>query len=247
MPDRPCQRPGCGNQIPSRKRQDARWCSRKCEGRATRAAKRMGIGLADYVKGVSYSPVEDRSLAELHGKAGPPSWRDDPRNFSDYGDLPGDAELAAEFDDEHQGDERGQHFHEMVQADAAQRKPRWSWFDLRQRYNQNPGIELPSITRERTERYRTDQAAIQRRLRTSTGQPQDRHNAVTRDVVASRATESRRLNHHYATADPRPVPQQEFDFTAESFNGGPFRQGRPSGQRSANADYRWRMEDGFRF
>ena len=63
--------------------------------------------------------------------------------------------------------------------------------------------------------------------------------------MAIRATESRRLNRHYATADPRPVPQQEFDFTAEQVTGDFYRQGRAAGQRSANVDYRWQMQDGF--
>ena len=72
MSERTCQRPGCGNQIHSRKRRDARWCSRKCEGRATRAARRLGIELADYGKPEKLLPVGDQSLVQLHDRARPP-------------------------------------------------------------------------------------------------------------------------------------------------------------------------------
>jgi hypothetical protein len=63
--------------------------------------------------------------------------------------------------------------------------------------------------------------------------------------VAAKGTESRLLNRTYATADPRPVPQQEFSFQGESFDGGPHRHGRPSGQRPTKAEYCWNMTDGF--
>ena len=72
MSERACQRPGCDNLIPSRKRRDARWCSRRCEGRATRAAKRIGIELADYGKPEKLLPVGDQSLVQLHDRARPP-------------------------------------------------------------------------------------------------------------------------------------------------------------------------------
>ena len=218
-----CANPACGD--PFLPEQDGqKYCSTRCREAAKKRRQRFRLRRG---KGGG-------ELLDPQGTSGPPDWRDDPRNFSDYGDLPDDFDLAVEID------ERDARFHEMVQEDAGQRKPRWSWSDLKQVYSANPGIELPAITKERTERYKADQAAIQRRLRNSPRQPQDRHNAVTRDVVASRATESRRLNHHYASADPRPVWQrQEFDFTAESVNGGPFRSGRPSGQRSQHSDYAW--------
>ena len=221
-----CANPACGD--PFLPEQDGqKYCSTRCREAAKKRRQRFRLR-------------RGTGGGELLDPQGTSVTRDDPRQYSDFGDVPGDFELAAEIDDD-LDDEQAARFHEMVQADVAQRKPRWSWFDLKQQYNQNPGIELASITSERTDRHKAGQAAVQRRLRTSTGQRQDRHNAVTRDVVAIRATESRRLNHHYATADPRPIGQrQEFSFEAESFGGGPYGQGRAAGQRPGHADHSWR-------
>jgi hypothetical protein len=213
----------------------------------------MGIDLASYGRPASYSPVGDQTLAELHDRARPPQhWQDieagqvDP-DLLEYTD---EYDVARLDDDDHGQlvDEQDARFNAMVERDDARRMPRRSWWDLKQVYSQNSGIELAEITNERTDRYRAQQAAVQARLRNSPRQPQDRFNDVTRDAVADRATESRRLNHARAVADPRPVSQrQEFSFEAESFDGGPYRSGRPSGQRARWADYAWPTDDGFRF
>ena len=222
-----CANPACGH--PFLPEQDAqKYCSARCREAAKKRRQRFRL-----------------RRGELPGPQGTSVMRDDPRQYSDFGELPDDFELAAGIDDEDQDDEQTARFHALVEEDA-ERKPRWSWSGLKQVYNRNPGVELPDITTERTERYRVEQAAIQRRLRNTPRQPQDRFNGVTNDVVATKGTESRRLNRRYATADPRPVPQQQFSFEAEQINGSFYRGGRPSGQRSRHSDYAWQMEDGFR-
>jgi hypothetical protein len=190
------------------------------------------------------------SLIELHEAARPPAhWRDIEAGYADPDLLEYTDQYDVGLDDDGpvvEVDEQDRRFNMLVRKDEGRRTPRRSWFQLRQVYAANPGVELRKITEERVQRHKADQAAIQKRLRNSPRQPQDRHNAVTKDVVASRATESRRLNHHYASADPRPAWQrEEFSFQAESVDGGPYRAGRPAGQRSATADYRWNMQDGF--
>ena len=95
----------------------------------------------------------------------------------------------------------------MLREDAGRRVPRRPWAAFKRAYSQNPGVELADITRERTDRYRTEQAAIKARLRANPRQPQDAFNPVTRATVATRAGESQRLNHATATADRhRPSP-----------------------------------------
>jgi len=77
MPERICQRPGCGRPIPSRKRQDARWCSRSCESKARRPAKRKADFEAANPGAAELLGAEDRSLAELHERATAPAhWAD---------------------------------------------------------------------------------------------------------------------------------------------------------------------------
>jgi len=233
----------CGGPVPKR-RKDARFCSTSHRVMASRKRKHE----REIHESLVTRGLTDQTLTGLHDRARPPQRRDaDPREYSDFGEVPGDLELAAEIDAGYD-DEQTARFRQLVREDSGQRKPRSSWADLKRRYAANPGVELAGITRERAGRYRAEQAAVQRRLRDSDRQPQDRHNRATQNAVASRGTESRRLNRMYSTADPRPASQrEEFSFTGESFDGGPFRSGRPAGQRATHADYAWRMTDGFRF
>lgn len=238
MPDRTCQRPGCGKPIPSRKRRDARWCSRSCENKARRAATMLGIPLADFAMSGELLP-EEATLTEQYERGREHRAAQDPgedlREFSDFGMIPGD------------GDEQTTRFNQMIEADAARRVPRRPWAALRRMYAANPGIELPDITSERVERYRAEQAAIKARHKANPGQPQDRHNPVTRATVATRATESRRLNKHYSTSDPRPPAQrQAYSWDeAEQATWDAYRGGRARGQQSRHADVAWSMRDGW--
>jgi hypothetical protein len=260
MEQRACEY--CGRPLPSDARRNQRFCGKTHKRQARRQAKHREELHASLV---ARSPhFADASLTEPHARPGKPDWRDDPRNFSDFGEIPGDL-LAAELDAE---DENGIHygnvepepewvqqdkrFHSMLQDDAARRTPRRTprapWFDLKRFYNRNPGVEKADITQERADRYKSEQAAIQARLRNSKGQPQDRFNDVTKDVVAIRSARSRRLNRVFATADPRPMSQrQEFSFEAEQTTWDAYRGGRAPGQRGRYSDYAWNMGDGFRF
>jgi len=77
MPERTCQRPGCGRPIPSRKRQDARWCSRACESKARRAAGRKAGFIAANPGAGELLHAEAQTLVSLHGNArAPRPWAD---------------------------------------------------------------------------------------------------------------------------------------------------------------------------
>jgi hypothetical protein len=103
MPEKTCQRPGCGRQIPSRKRKDARWCSRSCESKARRAAARKVRFEAANPGSAELLGAEGQSLTDLYDGAGRPDHWDDPETkFSDEFDL-----LHDDQDDEHQDDETG--------------------------------------------------------------------------------------------------------------------------------------------
>jgi hypothetical protein len=178
---------------------------------------------------------EQYDRAREHQAARDPG--DDLRQYSDFGQVPGDGE-----------DEQTARVNAMLAADAARRVPRRSWASLKRAYSQNPGVELADTTQERTDRHQAQQRAVKARLRSSTMQPQDRHNDMTRDAVATRADVSRRLNKARATADPRPVAQrQSFSFEAEQATWDAYRGGRARGQQSRHAAYGWNMDDGFRY
>ena len=187
--------------------------------------------------------LTDQSLAELHERArAPQHWTDDPRAFSDYGDVPGDYELAAEIDDEHQGDEQTSRFHQMVEEDA-DRTPRETWKRWRS-YARRHGTEHPEQTADRIERHRAAEAAKTARIdRSTAGRVQSRFDSRTSASVATNARESRRLNASHT--DQPPLAGPRFDFQAEQIDGSFYRGGRPAGQRSRHSDFAWRMQDGW--
>ena len=96
---------------------------------------------------------------------------------------------------------------------------------------------------------RASKNIIKTRLRSSTMQPQDRHNPVTHDARRYPGDYgSRRLNKARATADPRPVAErQSFSFEAEQATWDAYRGGRARGQPSRHAAYGWNMDDGFTY
>jgi len=240
MPERTCQRPGCGRAIPSRKRQDARWCSRSCESKARRAARRKADFEAANPDTAELLRAEDQSLADLYGNAGPPrDWRDDPRNFSDYGDVPGDVELAAEIDDDDDQEwaTQDKRIRTLLEEDQDQRTPREAWKRWRA-YGRRHGTEDPEQTQDRIARHQAAEAARTARIdRSTAGRVQSRFDTRTAANVANNALQSRALNRRYVERPP--IVSPGFDFTGESFDGGPYRSGRPSGQRSGHADYQW--------
>jgi hypothetical protein len=233
-------------------RRGSTYCSRAHKNTARRARKRQREQV-DTLR--DRYPLADVSLTELddrrreHRAARDPG--EDLHEFSDYGELPGDQDGSypvSDYDHGGQADDQTARVHALLRQDAARRVPRRPWAALKQAYSANPGVELADITEERAERHQAQQSAVKARLRSSTTQPQDRHNPVTRDAVATRANGSRRLNRVYATADPRPPAQrQEFAFEAEQVTGSFYRGGRAQGQQSRHSGYAWNMDDGFRY
>ena len=254
MSEGACQRPGCDNLIPSRKRRDARWCSRRCEGRATRAAKRLGIELAGYgtPRVTARGGSESRGAARARPSAAATGRRS--AGFSDYGDVPGDSELAARIDAEDEGlfyddqddqdDDQAARFHQMVEEDADHRTPRETWKRWRAYSRRNPGVEHPDQTADRIARHRAAETAKAARIDQGTaGRIQDRFDSRTAASVAQNARESRRLNASHT--DQPPLAGPRFDFQAEQIDGSFYRGGRPAGQRSRHSDFAWRMQDGW--
>jgi hypothetical protein len=172
--------------------------------------------------------------------------RDDPRQYSDYGELPDDAELAAEIDAGVYDvqDEQTERFRTLLQEDAGEHTPRETWKRWRA-HGRRHGTEHPEATADRIERHRAAEAAKAARIDSSTGgRVQDRFDTRTAANVADNAMKSRRLNASHT--DQPPLVSPAFSFEAEQVTGDFYRQGRPSGQRSRHADYAWQMQDGFR-
>jgi hypothetical protein len=91
----------CGKPLLNRRKR-AKYCSREHKELARAARKRASDRLTALRR---KHPFADATLTELHEQARRPDhWRDDPRNFSDYGDVPGDLDHD---DDQGQDDERG--------------------------------------------------------------------------------------------------------------------------------------------
>jgi hypothetical protein len=128
MPERLCQLPGCGRAIPSRKRKDARWCSRSCESKARRQAARKARFEAANPQTVQLIGAEDQSLAELHQRAGRPD------HWADIEAGPADDELLEHTDyfdigiygHNHQDDEQGIHSGDSAPDPWQQRNEAWA-------------------------------------------------------------------------------------------------------------------------
>lgn len=254
-----CERPGCGQQIPPSRGQNARWCSRKCEGKAYRTAKLIGIPVADYPPPGELLPVgSTETLADAYARIPKKPTRDHPRQYSDFGDVPGDIELAAAIDDE-QNIEAGTLIHAhpddvrinaMLRSDASAvraRTPQSTWRAWRA-YGRRHGIEHPEQTADRIRRHQADEAARAHRIdgKAASG-PQDRFDARTQGHVASRAAQSRRLNSRHVDLPPM-HERQGFDFEPpEQIMDDFYRGGPRSGQQAKDATYAWHMDDGFRF
>ena len=234
-----CQRPGCGREIPPSRGQTARWCTRKCEGRAYRAAKLRGIPLADYPPSGELLPVGSTdTLSEAYERI---QKRDDPRAYDDFGDAPGDVELAAEMDEDagtyagtfisaHPDDIRINAMLRAEEGTARARTPRDTWRHWRA-YGKRHGTEHPAQTQDRLRRHQADQAARTRRIDAKTASaPQDRFDTRTSGYVATRATESRRMNARYVDRPPRHEPQ-EFELRGRADHGHLL----PAGTRSGRA------------
>lgn len=110
----------------------------------------MGIPLAQYPPPAELLPVGGTARA-------------DPRAYGDYGDVPGEVELAAEIDENqgiHGGDYVQEHesdvrFRTLIQQDASSsraRTPRATWKEWRD-YGKRHGIEHPAQTQDRIRRH----------------------------------------------------------------------------------------------
>jgi hypothetical protein len=172
----------------------------------------------------------------MHEQAGP---REDPRDFSDYGELPDDLEVAAAIDAQ---DAR---IHAMLQADQERRTPRQTWRKWRQ-YGRRHGTEHPEQTADRVTRSRVKAVARMARIDRAAGRIQDRFDSRTASNVADNASQSRKLNARHVEQPPQ-LFTAGYDFQGESVDGDFYRSGRGSGNRPKHADYAWRQDDGFRF
>ena len=181
---------------------------------------------------------------------------EDPRKYSDFGELPGDYERDAEYDrwaeERAEWQERDAALNKLLGVETQRQEERrtrtGSWFSLKRLLSRNPGVEPPAITEARVERARAEQRATVQRLQSAPGRVQNRFDASTSGNVAQRGAESRKRNKVYATADPRPASQRDqYDFSNQTVDGGPFGRGRLSGQRPGHADYRWQMTDGWTY
>ena len=187
-----CANPACGSPfLPEQNGQ--KYCSTRCRETARKRRQRFRLR-------------RGRDAGELIVPPGTTVTSDvggEPAHLVDIEAGRVDPDLAEHTDDGGQ-DEQDARAHAMIEADAARRVPRRPWTALKMAYSRNPGVELADITEERAERHQAEQRAVKARLRSSTMQPQDRHNPVTHDAVATRATTSRRLTRARATADPGP-------------------------------------------
>jgi hypothetical protein len=77
------------------RRADATWCSARCRMRWKRKQKSLQQARASYS---AVHPDVDVSLSEMYEQA-KGEWRDDPRNYSDFGEVPGDLGLDEDQDD----------------------------------------------------------------------------------------------------------------------------------------------------
>jgi hypothetical protein len=164
MPERTCQRAGCGRQIPPRKRKDARWCSRSCESKARRAAARMARfeaanGSAELLG------VESQSLGELYDRSGRPDHWDDPETeFSDAFDLLHEAQddsqdetgIVAGNTAPDPWEQRNAAFRERMQLTEVAEEIRTRYEHLlepfRQSSKRNPGVRPVAMARLEQER-----------------------------------------------------------------------------------------------
>jgi hypothetical protein len=230
MPDRICQRAGCGNLIRSSRRQDTRWCSRSCEGKARRAARRKARFEDEHGPADELLPVEDQSLAELHERASAPQhWAD-----IDAGHVDDDLiEFSDEYDDDGLDDEQTARIRIMLD-DEDQCRPLETWQRWKS-YGRRHGTEDPGQTADRVERHKAaERAAGARRDANTTGRVQSRFDSRTAANVAGNGHQSRSLNARHVEQPPPMV--QGFDFRNAPAIG---HQGTVSGQRPGHADYAW--------
>jgi hypothetical protein len=228
----------CGEPLLTQRKR-ARYCSREHKELAREARKRASDRLTTLRKN---HPLGDVSLTELHDQAAPPrDWRDDPRNFSDFGELPDDYEIAAQIDAE---DEQDRRINAMLQEKQDRRTPRDIWRKWRS-YGKRHGTEDPEQTADRLARHQASEAAKMAKIDSSTaGRIQDRFDPRTAANVANKAAESRKLNARHVEQPP-PLFSQEFSFEAEQATWDGYRRGPGGGHRPKYADYQWRMDDGF--
>jgi hypothetical protein len=182
----------------------------------------------------------------------------DPRAYDDYGDVPGDVELAAAIDDEqnlhagtfvhlHPDDVR---FAAMLQADESATRamtPRSTWREWREwrAYGRRHGTEHPAQAADRIRRHEADEIARTRRIDSKAASaPQSRFDTRTHGHVASRAAQSRALNARHVERPPM-HDSPSYDFQAEMTTGSFYRQARGPGERAGYSGYAWDMRDGF--
>lgn len=133
------------------------------------------------------------------------------------------------------------------------------WERIRETLSRNPGVLPAEAVQVRTDAARAAERAKIERLRSTPPElrVQDRHDPSTRASVGIRGSQMRKLNTRNMPRPQQPpswLADSEDEYDAlrrmqpgETIDGGPFTRGRPTGQRSRHADYRWRIDDGFIF
>lgn len=219
----------CGTPLRPDARSDQQYCGRTHKRQARRVAKREAERHAERVD--KYPPLADM--------------RDDVEDDQDV-------EQAARPRAWDEADER---FHALIgdndepdiNSRRSRRMPLDAWRRWRAAGRQNPGVEPREQQQDRIARQKAARDAQAERIDAMwPGRVQDRHDPRTAGNPGSNGAASRRLNAGHVERPPSWV-EQDFDFDlqpGESWTGGPFRSGRPSGQRSRHAAYAWRMDDG---
>lgn len=250
-----CER--CGDPFaPTQETQ--KYCSATCREAAKKRRSRLRP-LADKLLGRT-PDTGDTSLTSMPGTTRA-TWRADPRNFSDFGQVPGDDawlepdeidELedniyAGQLDDDDAHERRNQEFQNKIVANDMWRVPSdilREW----QSYAKRHGTVHPAEQEYRIKRGLAAHAA-------DWSQGTSRFTAPGSRSLADMARASRALNKRYTTQPQRPVetqftpppsrmaqPQQVSNF----FYGDKSRN-RAGHRAGSNTSTAWQMTDGFNF
>lgn len=164
MPERVCQRPGCGRPIPPGKRRDARWCSRSCESKAQRTARRRQSFEAANPGAAELLRAESQGFPELHESAGEPDhWADLEAGPAEPDDGYGDYHDLGVYEDQDDGihaggyrapdpwQERNEAFSEQMALTEAVRQIEDHYRELARPFidqlRRNPGVRPPGLVR----------------------------------------------------------------------------------------------------
>lgn len=200
----------------------------------------------------------DATLTRMPGATGPTgaTWRDDPRNFSDFGQVPGDEawltpdeidELtdeagiyAGQFADDDEHERRNQDFQNKVEQADRWRVPQdvmreWSAYATRH------GTAHPA-----EHEYRIQRGLAVREADWSQGTSRFTRNDSGQSI-AEKARASRALNRQYARDQQRPISAQSLAPPPSRMASGESMPSPFHGGRAGSRAYGYQMTDGFSF